>query len=560
MDAFSHETFERLVQACARFYHDTLKNVANISNVHQRREQLTSWIQKFHQDCGTLNSQVEESIGNLRMNPCVLLMTAHQPNLFAYGGVLRKATLIQVLAERLSKELKMPVVSFFGLADQDFTDDRWVKSALLPDVERRDGVLEIRVNLPEKMILNRVAKPTRKTLDSWRDSIKDWIERNLRLASRYTNPLGSKSEDEKNTLINNFDELWSIVEEAASRAEVYSDFNAFIMSRIVNNVWRYNTLFARFSECQQIFGPEFCTILSRFEEYSRYLKEATLPDEDSIGGVYEQEHDTIPFWIHCDCGGKTRLKALQQRENLTGLGNCVRCGKEYQLDFSSKDKPDISDIQTKISARSLSMPLVFFEGLQVACYIGGAGGKRYLQQAKHVAERMRRAFPPVAIWRPRDIYAGIGQLAALSTFEDLSGGLDFSEYHTVKVQLERKIANVNSEIQALELEKKQLAKEVSTNREKRIEQIKNLTSKQDEIRRETGFSLMSRNVKLLENIKSVMSLQPCIIDYAVNIGLEKTSEQWVSYLKDRGNLLSDVNLKTSFDGAVPSDTANNNIR
>jgi hypothetical protein len=541
-DCFSYETLEDLVKACTSYYHETFRKTAKSPEVYQRREQLGKWIEKFHQDCGTLSSRVKESIEILR-SPCIVLMTAHQPNLFAYSGVLRKATLNHVLAERLSKELKLPIVSFFGLADQDFADDRWVKSALLPDVERRGGVLEIRLELPEKIILNRVAKPSRKVLDDWRNEIADWLRRSLHSTNKLSNFPKLKSWDEERTLLKNLDKFWSIVEEAFSKAEVYSDFNAFVMSRIVNNSWSYNTLFARFSECQQIFKSELCMMLSRFEEYSRYLREGTLAAKHTIDGVFEHEYDTIPFWYHCKCGSKARLVAQPRGENLTGIGACLRCGKEYEFDFSS-NQPDISNILTDISARSLSAMLMFFEGLHVLCYVGGTGGREYLQQAKYVAERMRMTFPPIVVWRPKDNYKGIGQLAALSTFRDVSGNLDFSEYHTFKRKLERKITLVQGKIEALELQKQQVAKE-ETDIEKKTSKMKALFAMQDCIRRESNYSLLSRNLKLLENIMAVAGLYPCIIDYAVNIGLEETSKQWIGYLKENGNLLSDVRLQTN---------------
>jgi hypothetical protein len=552
VDAFSFGTFENLVQASLYYYHRNLEKAEN-DKVVQRRGQLINWIRKFHEDCGTLNSNVEESIENLRQSPCLFLMTAHQPNLFAYGGVLRKATLNQVLAEQLSKKLKLPVVSFFGLADQDFTDDRWVKSALLPDVERRDGILEIRAEMPDKLLLNKAAKPSRQVFDRWRHSICDWLDRNLNLANKSFNPSGhsgTHTKLEKNNLTQNLDGLWNVVEEAYSRAEVLADFNAYVISRIVNSAWGYGTLFSRFSECQQIFGPEFYKLLTRFEEYSRFLKEATTSSKDSQGGVYESEWQTLPFWYHCDCGSKARFMAEQQRTGLTGHGACLRCGKEYQIDFSHPEN-DISKIVAKISARSLSMPLVFFEGLGVSCYIGGSGGKQYLQQAEYVARRMGILFPPIAIWRPKDIYSGIGQLAALSILESLTGIRDFSKYETVKTQLENKVAAVEKEIEGLEQQKQKLVKEIETSKKKKINQMRALSAEQDQIRREHNYPVLSRNLKLVENIGTVMKLHPCIVDYAVNIGLKETSEQWISYLTRDGNLLSNVLLNTRFENSIP---------
>ena len=155
----NYSNLSDLADACENF-HDHFQDQRKAETLATRRK-LADWIRKFHNECGTLTSQVEQALEKLNSDNCILLMTAHQPNLFAYGGVLRKATLNHVLARKLSKRLDVPVVSFFGLADQDFTDDRWVKSALLPDIERRNATLELRIPLPERTMLNKTPKPPR---------------------------------------------------------------------------------------------------------------------------------------------------------------------------------------------------------------------------------------------------------------------------------------------------------------------------------------------------------------------------------------------------------------
>jgi len=549
-ESFSYENLQEIVKACSQFYCSLTEKAVNAPEAYEKRGKLSRWIHRFHQDCGTLTPQVEDAIEKLKSNSCLFLMTAHQPNLFAYSGVLRKATLNYVLAEKLSESLNLPVVSFFGIADQDFTDDRWVKSALLPDVERRDGVLELRIDLPEKLMLNKVAKPSRHVLDGWRNDIKGWFNRKLISVERSFKSLGVEFSQQNTCLPENFEDFWRIVEESYERAETYSDFNAFVMSKIVNVTWGYDTLFSRFSECQQIFEREFCFLLSHFEEYSQYLKEATLSAESSKGGVYQEEFNTMPFWYHCDCGSKVRLIAEQQGESLFSRGECLRCEKRYKIDFSSKKDPKISGILPRISARSLSMPLVFFDGLRVCCYVGGVGGEMYLRQAKYVAEHMSTSFPPVVVWRPRDIYFGVGQLETLMTLRKLSGTFDVSQCPAVKDRLKEQIAGVQKKIDELELQKKELADSVDLQKEKRIERMKAISIRQHEIRRETSFSSLSRNLKLLHNVKAAMRLYPCIIDYAVNIGLEGTSEQWIAFLKKNGSLSSNVSLETDFDRFV----------
>jgi hypothetical protein len=525
------------------FYRENEHGMSS-KRVLERRASLSVLAEAFHKDCGTLAPSVERRIEDLRNGTGLVLMTAHQPNLFAYAGVLRKATLNFVLARKLEEMLGVPVVNFFGIADQDFTDERWVKSALLPDVERRDGVLEIRNELTETMVLNGVAKPSRNVLDSWRKEIENWLSRKLNSLGQFFRSFRFDVHVNDNALRQNLEEFWEIVEEAYARARRFSDFNAFVMSRVVNQAWGYDTLFCRFSECEQIFERELCSLLSRFEDYSRFVKEAMALSAGVQRGVYEHEYDTIPFWYHCDCGSKARLLADQKGQSLFGHGNCLNCGKEYHIDLGSRQEPNISEILPRISIRSLPMPLIFFDGLKVCCYVGGVGGAEYLRQAKCVAENMGLAFPPVVIWRPKDLYSGVGQLEASLIFRSLSGTLDFSHYQDVKRGLEDKIARVKKDVEELELYKKDLTNSVESKSEEIIQKLKAASIKQNELRRDAKFSLLERNLKLLENILAVTNLHPCIIDYAVNIGLRETSNQWVTFLDTNGNLSENLTLRT----------------
>lgn len=542
---FSYGSFEKIVESCIDFYHKSLEK-ENRSSVCERRNQLAQLVRKFHRECGTLTSAVDEAIKNLENGSCLLLMTAHQPNLFAYSGVLRKATLNHVLTKRLSESLRMPVVSFFGIADQDFTDDRWVRSALLPDAERRNGLLELRTDMPQKLILNRVAKPSRMILDNWQNEIENWIQRKLSSIRRNCGSFGLKIAENAD-LTETLKDLWALVEDAHWQAETYADFNAFVISRIVNEVWGYDTLFSRFSECQRLFEPEFCVLLTRFDEYSRYVKDATAFTCNSKRGVHEDEFNTIPFWYHCSCGSKAKLKAEQKKGSIIGKGSCIRCGEEYSFDFGPKCEPQISEIVSRISARSLSMPLVFLHGLGVGCYVGGIGGTEYLKQAQFVANRLNIIFSPVVVWRPRDVYFGIGQLDALIIFGKISGTFDFSQYERVKASMTEKAAEIQREIDELEAQKKQLCVDSGRGREEQIQKQKSLSIRQNEVRREANFPVLMRNLGLLENVAAVMDIYPCIVDYAVNVGLKETSEQWIAFLQSNGSLYSKINLKARFD-------------
>ena len=114
-DLFLFDNFDNLVKVIINYYNKSLINADVSPEVYKKRAKLSIWIRKFHQECGTLTPSVEDAIEKLQEKSCLLLMTAHQPNLFAYSGVLRKATLNFVLTEKLEKLLKIPIINFFGI-------------------------------------------------------------------------------------------------------------------------------------------------------------------------------------------------------------------------------------------------------------------------------------------------------------------------------------------------------------------------------------------------------------------------------------------------------------
>ncbi len=178
--AASLNNLEELVQACVSF-HERNKDEMNSARVHERRSQLAGFARVFHDECGTLTPSVQEKLEHLENGNCIVLMTAHQPNFFAYSGVLRKATLNHVLARKLEGVLGVPVVSFFGIADQDFTDDRWVRSCELPAVQRSGGLLSLEVKLPDKLMLNKVPKPRLELVAEWKSTIEGWLNEAIRI-------------------------------------------------------------------------------------------------------------------------------------------------------------------------------------------------------------------------------------------------------------------------------------------------------------------------------------------------------------------------------------------
>ena len=562
MAARSHvfvDDFRELVDSCVSFYEEN-KDEMGLERVHERRAELSGFVEAFHKDCGTLTPSVEKRIEDLRDGVGLVLMTAHQPNFFAYSGVLRKATLNFVLAKELEEVLGVPVVSFFGIADQDFTDDRWVRSCQLPAVQRSGGILSIDVRLPEKLMLNRVAKPSSDLLKNWRDEIEVWLDDAVRSVHRLCKAQGLTvlSSTSVATLTENFESFWSVVEDCYRRSERYSDFNAFVMSRIVNDVWGYDTVFSRFSECEQAFADEFSFLLSRSEDYSRLLKEAKeIPWNEGVGGgVSDQEPWLAPFWYHCDCGSKVGLFLMEKDGSLLGHGNCVSCGEYYELEFGAKNDPDISGVASRISARAISMSLVFFNGLMPSCYVGGVGGIRYLIEAQHVARGLGIRFPPVAVWRPHDRYLGVRQMEAVLELKRICSDLGVRDVSAAKDLLESRVSEVRERLDKLEESKQRVIEKLRAHPEDEElkEEIKRISMSRTKVVKSSNLSVISHELRILENVSTVLDLIPSIIDYAVNVGLKATSDQWMRHLGEDGSLSSDVHLEPVLNHIVKFDT------
>jgi hypothetical protein len=323
------------------------------------------------------------------------------------------------------------------------------------------------------------------------------------------------------------------------------------MSRIVNDAWGYDTIFARFSECQQAFAGEFCFLLSRHKHYSRLLKEAgEIVQNEGLAGVSEQEPFLAPFWYHCSCGSKAKLFLKEKDGSLSANGNCIRCQEHYELDLGHEDDPDVFKIAPHISARAIPMGLVLFSGLQPSCYVGGVAGEAYLAEAQHVAEGLDLLFPPIAVWRPHDKYAGVQQLGALLELRLVCDELGVRTLSEAKDMLLSQISKMHQRLDEIEASKNSLVEELrkSPNDQELEERLRSLSMSHTEMCRSSDLSVIHRRLKILENVLIVSSLIPSIIDYAVNIGLKETSDQWMRHLSEKGSLETDVFLESVLTG------------
>lgn len=526
-----------LAKNCAAFYRDNKSKMLG-ARVRTNRISLAKAAEKFHRDCDTFSSSAEESCGELADKECVVLMTGHQPNLFAYSGVFRKASLNYVLAEKLKEDLGVPVVNFFVVLDQDFAGDRWIRSAQLPSLVRRGGALDLRASFSDgdrETMVNEVAKPSVGQLEEWKRELEVWLSESLKVIAKFVG--GERIEAYEAEVAGNLQEFWVLVEEACGLSANFADFNAFVMSKIVNGVWNYDTLFLRTSDFEPSIEEEFCWLLAHFDGFSKFVKEGEelLTQRGVSLNVAGDGSDKAPFWYHCDCGGKVDLRLNTGTHELEGRGSCSRCDKAYALSFGDPEKPSLSEVKSRFSSRAISILLAYYRGLGVSCDIRGVGGLDYLMEARYVANKLGVSFPPSPVWRPRDKYLGVAQFEALLQFKEVSGSFD--------------VGLADNFLAHLREEALLLSKRLKDSRRKGAESKANFVNRKlrDERRGiAERWRELNRNARLLERVPTTLEVMPSIIDYAVDVGLEETSDQWVAFLKGGGSLFSDVELQSVF--------------
>jgi hypothetical protein len=194
------------------------------------------------------------------------------------------------------------------------------------------------------------------------------------------------------------------------------------------------------------------------------------------------------------------------------------------------------------------MALIFFKGLDVIGYVGGVGGRRYLFEAQQIANALHLPFPPVTDWRPHDRYLGIGQLEALLERQRILKQYKVQSVSAAIKHIKEVISTKNAEISIHDQKKQALVENLKANnghRKEVLAAIKDVAALSSRLKRECN--LLNLELTLINNISTIDTLYPSIIDYAINIGLPETSEQWIHHLINDQSLTADVLMESLWE-------------
>ena len=495
------------------------ENYSSTDYTLANRKRLGQYIKQFHTQANTLNPRVTDSLGLLDNPFSKILVSIHQPNLFTYGGVYKKIILLETLKDIAeSKNSNVKLINLFLIVDHDFLDDMWIRTAQLPSIRHKGGILEIRTPVSNskrwQMVCN-TAPPPKNILDSWKKEVKLWIKN------------ASTSNFDKIFLLQNLDDLWDEVEDAFARSKSYADFNAFFQTKVVNNLWGYKTLFVRLSDISPVFDKGFEFLLSNYDKYSNAVEKAEsyFVQRKISTGVSSTAYLNAPVWIHCRCGSKASAKVCKVDPGIILRGKCKSCKSYLQIGFENAQTLKISEeVAQRFSPRAIPILLLLSRELGIGCYTSGTGGSvGYTIVGSLIFKELSIKMPLTLVWPSDDKYIGVGQSEALECVQ-LKHKTEVVDY-LQKVRTEYSIRS--REIKPLLVKRNRLVEE-GKSIEAILPQIFLLKEQQRKIR---------SMIKIGEKVKNSLQIKPCFLDYGINFGMRNVESQWRQSLIKNDSLM-----------------------
>jgi len=371
----------------------------------------------------------------------LVLESGHQPNFLPYSGVWKKAFLLDSLMRELAAGGKEPV-ALFGFSDHILSTASYLSQNQVP-AYRKPGKENIGFRIPEK--------------DRWRcfhlldkppvDRLRQEIDKIRRIYAENTGQVRPADPSVQPRL----DDVLGILEECYERSRSFADWNAFVFSRMCTEVFGLRLHFFRYSDvfARGLLLEESRRILSRPAEYASHLRAAMAGMGTGAGGHVNADDD-LPFWYHCECGGKLHLCGPGPDDL---QGTCPVCGKDHHVSFG-RDLNTLGASYPRMSPNAVARNLIFSEGFGTGLFISGTGGGlRYGQVADAVSGGMGFRRPVTIAWRSADLYLGPVQnraiLELMKTFrldlQDLRDGQVNRKIGECRGALERKLKEMEGQ-------------------------------------------------------------------------------------------------------------------
>jgi hypothetical protein len=374
-----------------------------------------------------------------------------------------------------------------------------------------------------------VPKPTSDEIRKLKSEIERWTSESLNSVMKHAKRLRLQVPD----VDLHARAVSDVIDRAYERSTNAADFNAFFFAYLIEECG-YMTAFARFSDCQQVFTDEIAFLLENYDQYARLMAESQKN---------QATKPPVPVWYHCPCGGKADLEMTPAPDHPLSA-KCRAC--TTTIEFRGGLRSALEQMLPNVSLRADAM-LIAFSGIGVSFYVGGHGGAEYLRRAEKIAGGLGMPFPVVAIWRPKGVYGGIGQLDAILELLRVR-----SKYNLVKEEqcdativlseLDDILGDIDGVICAFDTLKSAVAnRKLDGFKEK----IATIVSMQNELKTRFERNQIARDRSITGNTGKTLKLLPSVVDHATNIGMGSTCAQWLRALEGNTDFNADVPLHTS---------------
>ncbi|WP_460007230.1 hypothetical protein [Methanogenium cariaci] len=375
-------------------------------------------------------------------------------------------------------------IALFGFADQNATTASFLYKNQVPALNKK-GTQKIGFTV--------------KGLDKWKcfDRIEKprpeiWEEEMLRLEHVYS---GTPSEN-----LEIIEMMWRSYE----RADSFSDLNAYIFSRISREILGLDVFFFRYSDIQQnrLFSGECTHILKNLDSYNAVYNTILRNADLDLRPVVTGE---IPFWYHCDCGGKASLVM-----DPFGVcrATCPVCKKEHELDFGT-DFRLFDTFSENMSLSAVSRNLIFAEGLGTHFFISGSGGGlRYGRISDAISSAIGFNQPLTFAWSSKDYYLGTVHKNAV---KELQHTFSLTREDLLDATLNERIGEFRDRLAA------------------KITEMEAEGADKKSLRLYTGRFLGS--AKTADMVSRVFSSVPSLFDLCMNLDKEDIVKSWGEVLR-----------------------------
>ncbi len=412
----------------------------------------------------------------------LVLESGHQPNYFPYSGVWKKVFLLDQFQKMLDEKGDYGI-AFFGFADQNLTTAPYLYKNQVPALNKT-GM--------EKIGFAVKGSDKWKRFETLEKPLPEVWEQEMQAMEKL--PADTRSE---------FSTIAEIMWKSYERADSFSDLNAYIFSRISREILGSDVYFFRYSDIHrnQLFSDECRQILENLEcyadVYNDVIKNETIPLRPVVSGE-------VPFWYHCDCGGKIPL-VIDSSAMCRGV--CPICKKECELDFGT-DFNRFDDFSKEMSLSAVCRNLVFFEGLGTHIFISGTGGGlRYGKIADAISSEIGFNKPLTCFWSSKDYY--VGKIHA-DAAKELQNTFSFTKAEMLDGDLDEKIQTFRDDLN------------------QKVMEMEAEGADKKSLRLYRGRFLGSATV--VEMVSRVFSMTPSMFDIFLNFDRDEIVESWVDAL------------------------------